>query len=178
MTGRKSAEDASVSDGAVDARSTADPVAGAPVTEPAPARDGRPRHVIILGFGLSGRTAVNAVIAQGVSYTVIEANRSTVERCTPGGLNIIQGDARSPVTLKQAGIDRATEIAVTVPNDQITLTVVEQARRMNPQAHIMARCTFVSGGMEAHRRGADETVISEQVVASEFGRVVAAALGK
>jgi hypothetical protein len=32
--------------------------------------------------------------------------------------------------------------------------------------------------MEAHRRGADETVISEQVVASEFGRVVAAALGK
>ena len=136
------------------------------------------RHVIIVGFGLSGRAVVNHVIEQGVSYTVIETNPVTVLRCTPGGLNIVEGDARRPDVLRRAGIDRATDLAVTIPNDGITLEVVEQARYMSPKLRIIARCTFVSGGMEATRRGADETVISEQVVAAEFGRMIAAALEK
>ena len=140
--------------------------------------NGQPRHVVVIGFGLSGRAAVNSAIEQGVSYTVIEANPATVQRCTPGGLHIIEGDARDAEVLKRAGVDKATEIAVTVPDDRITLVVVEQARKLNPHARIIARCTFVSGGMEAHRRGADETVIAEQVVAAEFGRVVAGALAR
>ena len=154
-----------------------DAVAGQQVVSkpPSPA-DGRPRHVIIVGFGLSGRSVVNNVIEQGVSYTVIETNPVTVNRCLPGGLNIIQGDARKPDVLRRAGIERATDVAVTMPNDSIVLEIVQQARLMNPTARIIARCTFVSGGMEAHRRGADETVISEQVVATEFGRAINAAL--
>jgi voltage-gated potassium channel Kch len=137
-----------------------------------------PRHVIIVGFGLSGRTAVNAVIEHGISYCVIETNEATVERCERGGLHILFGDARDPEILRQAGIERATDVAVTVPADQITLEVVEQARKLNPTAKIIARCTFVSGGMEAHRRGADDVVIAEQVVATEFGRVVTAAMSR
>jgi len=140
--------------------------------------DGSPRHVIIVGFGLSGRTAVNSVIEHGISYCVIETNEATVERCERGGLHILFGDARDPEILRQAGIERATDIAVTVPADQITLEVVEQARKMNATAKIIARCTFVSGGMEAHRRGADEVVIAEKVVATEFGRAVGAAMSR
>lgn len=146
-------------------------VAPAPQTSPA-------RHVIVVGFGLSGRSVVNNVIELGISYTVIETNPVTVNRCIPGGLTIIQGDARKPDVLRRAGIDRATDVAVTMPNDSIVLEIVQQARRMNPTARIIARCTFVSGGMEAQKRGADDTVISEQVVANEFGRVINASLTK
>ena len=134
------------------------------------------RHVIIIGFGLSGRAAVNTAIEQGVSYTVIENNAEVVERCLPGGLHIIRGDAREENVLRQAGIERATDVAVTVPNEEMALAVVEQARKMNPTARIIARLTFVSGGMEAARRGADDTVIAEQVVATEFGRMITVAL--
>jgi voltage-gated potassium channel Kch len=59
----------------------------------------------------------------------------------------------------------------------MTFEVVEAARKMNPSARIIARCTFVSGGLEATRRGADEVVIAEQVVAAEFGRMMGAAIG-
>jgi CPA2 family monovalent cation:H+ antiporter-2 len=134
------------------------------------------RHVVIVGFGLSGRAVVNHVIEQGASYTVIESNAEVVDRCIPGGLHILRGDARDPVVLREAGIERATEVAVTVPNDEMTLAVVEQARRMNATVRIIARCTFVSGGIEAHKRGADETVIAEQVVAQEFARAIGVAL--
>jgi hypothetical protein len=43
---------------------------------------------------------------------------------------------------------------------------------MNPKVHVIARCTFVSGGMEAIRRGANEVVVAEQVVAGEFSRIM------
>jgi voltage-gated potassium channel Kch len=138
--------------------------------------NGTPRHVIIVGFGLSGRTAANAVIEHGISYCVIETNEETVQRCERGGLHSLFGDARAPEIVRQAGRERATDVTVTVPADQITLEVVEQARKLNSTAKIIARCTFVSGGIEAHRRGADDVVIAEQVVATEFGRVVGAAI--
>jgi len=130
------------------------------------------RHIIIVGFGLSGRASADAAAQQGVSYTIIESNRETAERCSKFGLNIIVGDAREPNCLKDAGIDRATDIAVTVPSDEVTLQVVELARKLAPNARIVARCTFVSGGLEATRKGASEVVIAEQVVAAEFGRIM------
>ena len=145
---------------------------------PAPPSAPSTRHVIIVGFGLSGRSVVNNVIEQNVSYTVIEMNPVTVSRCIPGGLKIIQGDARKPDVLRRAGIDRATDVAVTMPNDSIVLEIVDQVRHMNPTARIIARCTFVSGGMEAHKHGADDTVIAEQVVANEFGRAINTSLAR
>jgi voltage-gated potassium channel Kch len=140
--------------------------------------NGRVQHVIIAGFGLSGRASANVLLAKGVSICVIEKNMVTVERCQAGGLQIIGGDASDPQVLKEAGIERATDVVVTIPQDALTLKVVEQARKMNATAHIVARCTFVSGGMEAVRKGANEVVVAEQVVAAEFGRVVRELRGK
>ena len=37
---------------------------------------------------------------------------------------------------------------------------------------IIARATFVSGGMEATKRGADDVVVAEQVVAEQFARAI------
>jgi voltage-gated potassium channel Kch len=118
------------------------------------------------------------LLAKGVSICVIEQNQVTVERCQLGGLQIIGGDATDPEVLKAAGIERATEMAVTIPDDAMSLRVVEQARKMNASMHIVARCTFVSGGMEAVRKGANEVVVAEQVVAAEFGRVMRELRGK
>jgi voltage-gated potassium channel Kch len=112
------------------------------------------------------------LLAKGVSICVIEKNGETVGRCQKGGLQIMQGDASDPEILRQAGIERATEVAVTIPEDESTLRVIDAVRALNPTVHIIARCTFVSGGMEAHRRGASEVVVAEQIVASEFGRVM------
>src|SRR5687767_5112990 len=134
--------------------------------------DARARHVIICGFGLSGRSCANALLEQGVSICVIEKNPETVARCQKGGLQIMSGDATDPEVLRQAGIERATEIAIAVPDDDEGLRIIDTARSLSQSVHIIARCTFVSGGFEAHRRGANEIVVAEQVVATEFGRVV------
>ena len=74
--------------------------------------------------------------------------------------------------LKQAGIDRATVFAVMVPDDAVVLAAVGQARRLNPDVHIVARCAYVSGGFEATKRGADRVIVAELAVAKELARVV------
>ena len=131
-------------------------------------------HAVIAGFGLAGRAAANALIAKGISIAVIERNVDTVRRCSIAGLRIYQGDATDEQVMRRAGIESAIFFAATMPNDPAVLEAVALARRLNPRVRIFARCEYVSTGMKAERKGADEVVIAEKVVATEFGRLVEA----
>lgn len=129
-------------------------------------------HAIIVGFGLSGRATANALLARGIPIYVIERNNETVRRCAMAGLRIVEGDATDELVLRSAGIESAAYFVATMPNEHAVLEMVGQARRLNPDVRIVARCEYVSTGMKLTRRGADEVVIAEQVVAAEFGKLV------
>ena len=129
-------------------------------------------HAIIVGFGLSGRATANALISRKIPIYVIERNAETVRRCAVAGLRIVEGDATDEQVLRRAGIEIAVFFAATMPNEHAVLEMVGLARRLNPNVKILARCEYVSTGMKLTRRGADEVVIVEQVVAAEFGRLV------
>lgn len=129
-------------------------------------------HAIIAGFGVPGRAAADALTARKVTFCVIELNAQTVHRCQLVGVHIIEGDASDEQVLRRAGIERATLLVQAVPNDEAVLLSILQARKLNPNVHIIARCRFISSGMEAHRRGANEVVVEEQVVAQEFSRLL------
>ena len=129
-------------------------------------------HAIIVGFGLSGRAAANALIARKVPLYVIERNAETVRRCLIAGLRIVEGDATDEEVLRRAGIESAIFFAATMPNEHAVVEMVGLARRLNPNVKILARCEYVSTGMKLTRRGADEVVVAEQVIAAEFGRLL------
>jgi voltage-gated potassium channel Kch len=129
-------------------------------------------HAIIVGFGLSGRATANALIARKVPIYVIERNAETVRRCSIAGLRIVEGDATDEQVLRRAGIENAVFFAATMPNEHAVLEMVGLARRLNANVKILARCEYVSTGMKLTRRGADEVVVAEQVIAAEFGRLV------
>jgi CPA2 family monovalent cation:H+ antiporter-2 len=129
-------------------------------------------HAIIAGFGVPGRAVGEALAQQQLPFVVIELNPATIDRCAHRGMHMIEGDCRQADVLRRAGIERASFFAVTVPNDQTALEAVRLARELNPSIHIMARCHFISNGMEAHKRGANQVVIEEQVVAQEFLRLM------
>ena len=118
-------------------------------------------HAIIAGFGLAGRAAANALIARGIPICVIERNVDTVRRCSIAGLRIFHGDATDEDLMRRAGIESAVLFAATMPNDPAVLEAVALARRLNPTVRIIARCEYVSTGMKAERKGADEVVIRE-----------------
>lgn len=130
------------------------------------------RYVIIAGYGVPGRSIAEYLAAEKINFTVIERNPITVTRCQVGGTRIIAGDARDADTLRKAEIHKATEVAVTIPDELAVLDVVEQARRLNPSVRIIARCSYISAGMEATRRGANDVIVAERVVAAAFRRLI------
>src|SRR5690349_1587199 len=133
-------------------------------------------HAIIAGFGVPGRAAADVLAARHTSFCVVELNPKTVERCSHVGVHIIAGDVCDPETLKRAGVEHATLLILAVPSDPAVLEAVSVARKLSPTVKIIARCRFISSGMEAHRRGADQVLIEEQIVAQELERVLEAAV--
>lgn len=129
-------------------------------------------HVVIAGFGVPGRAAAEFLAAHGTPFCVIELNPRTVERCSHVGVRIIEGDVCDEQTLRRAGVERATLLVLAVPSDPAVLEAVRIAHQLNPSLRIVARCRFISSGMEAHRRGAEEVIVEEQVVAHEITRVL------
>jgi voltage-gated potassium channel Kch len=131
-------------------------------------------HAIIAGFGVPGRAAAEMYRAAGTSYCVIELNPTTVDRCGHTGTPIIEGDVADETTLRRAGVEHATVLLLLVPNEKAVLAAIPIARQLNPNIRIVARCTYTSSGLQAQRRGADETIVAEQVVAREVLRLLEA----
>jgi monovalent cation:H+ antiporter-2, CPA2 family len=142
------------------------------MSEPFPQHESPPSHAIIAGFGIPGRMIAENLHRRGMSYCVIELNAATVERCAHRGVPIIVGDARDEHALRNAGIERATLVAVTLPDEPIALEAVTAIRRLNPTARIIVRCAYTSSGLDATRRGANDVVVAEQIVANEFSRLI------
>ena len=131
-------------------------------------------HAVIAGFGVPGRAAAEYLAAHQLPFCVIELNPQTVARCSLTGVHIIAGDVCDEQTLRRAGVERASLVVLAVPSDPAVLDAIRIARRLNSTARIVARCRFISSGMEAHRRGADDVVVEEQAVARDITRVLEA----
>ena len=129
-------------------------------------------HTIVAGFGVPGRAVVEMLHTQNAPYCVIELNPRTVERCEQFGEHIIEGDARHSEVLIRAGIERATLLVIAIPDQAAALEVTRLARQMNPRAHIITRCHYISAGLIAKASGANEVVIAEQVVAEELRALI------
>lgn len=129
-------------------------------------------HVIIAGYGLPGRAVAETLAGRGIEFLVIERNPETVRRCLRGGVRIVTGDATTEEVLRGAGIERAVLFAATMPHDHSVIEAVTQARKLNPTIRILARCEYISNGLKATRRGANEVVVAERAVAAEFEKLV------
>jgi len=123
---------------------------------------------VVAGYGLPGRSLVESLSHRGIEYRVIELNPRACQRASAGGVNIVIGDASDPAILREAGVERATLVALMVPSDEVVLRAISQIRAMNPSVHIIARCAYTSNGLEALRRGANQTIVAEQLVAKEI----------
>jgi len=125
-------------------------------------------HVIIVGFGLAGRYVADLLDSAGMTYTIIERNPDTVETQRALGRRVVAGDASDAQTLGEAGLDRASILALTIPDEDAVLEATSLARRLRPEIYIIARTNYSSKGMEASQLGANDVIMAEQAVALQF----------
>jgi hypothetical protein len=124
--------------------------------------------VIIAGFGLAGRWVVEIFDRHKIEYVIVDENEETVEAQRKLGRKVIRGDISSEQTLRDAGIDDASILILTIPDENAVIAATILARRIRPDLFIVARTTHSSVGLQAAQCGADEVIKAEQVVARHF----------
>ncbi len=130
-------------------------------------------HVIIAGFGCGGRFIAEYLQKQRTPFVLVELNRETVSTQCELGVEAIYGNIADANVLRQAGIERAAVLALTVPDEVAALEATEAARRINPDVHIITGARHTSAGMKARQCGANDVIVAEQVVGYEFHRRIA-----
>lgn len=142
-----------------------------PIQEPQ--RESLREHVMIIGYGVTGRNLARAAKVGGIPYVIIEINPETVRKEMALGEPIHYGDATTETVLVHADIESA-RIAVIAINDPVsTRQIVEACRRLNPYLYIIVRTRYLIEVAPLQDLGANEVVPEEFETSLEiFTRVL------
>lgn len=134
--------------------------------------------MLIAGFGLAGRFVAELLDDWSIPYSIVERNPKVVQAQRCLNRNVVEGDASDPDVLMRAGLSSANLLALTIPDDDAVIRATMAARAVRPDVYILVRATFVSKGLQAVRKGADDVILAEQEVALRFHEKVAAWLNR
>ncbi len=129
-------------------------------------------HTVVIGYGTKGRTAVAAMLADGVppsEIVVVDTDQSLLDRASSAGLVTVRGDANRSDVLRLAGTQHAKAVVVATNSDATSALVTLTARELAPNATIIAS---VREGENRHlllQSGADSVVVSSETAGRLLG---------
>ncbi len=134
----------------------------------------RKDHLIVIGFGVTGRHLAQAARVMGISYAIVEMNPETVRAEKSKGEPIYYGDATQRLILEHVNIKDARIVVVAINDATATRRITEVVKRINPKVHLIVRSRFVQEMRPLHGLGADEVIPEELETSVEiFTRVLA-----
>ncbi|MHB8164351.1 MAG: cation:proton antiporter [Methanoregula sp.] len=126
-------------------------------------------HMIIAGYGATGKSVARAAEITGIPYMVIELNPEIIRKeKTSRHPHFIFGDAAQLEVLEHAGIYNARALVVVVSEEEAIPRIVRLARQLSPHIHIVARIRHIRRTQEILDIGADEVVSEEFEAAREI----------
>ncbi len=143
----------------------------APVVEgPRPAVD--PNLCILVGYGPVGKIVHQLLVDRGTAITVIDINLATVRRLRAEGHAAVYGDVLRMETLDEASIATAGSLIISADIEDAA-EVVRQARLLNPDIRVLARCAHLRMAPDLKRAGANIVVTGEAEVGVALAEAVA-----
>ncbi|MFM8936180.1 MAG: cation:proton antiporter [Vulcanococcus sp.] len=140
---------------------------------PSEQRSALEHHVLIVGFGVTGRNLARSCRFSGVPYAVVELNAALVKQARSQGEPIHFGDAAQASILALTQAQRARAIVVVIDDPGAARRIVELARRQAPDAFILVRSRYLREVEPLQALGADEVIADELEVSIEvFSRVL------
>ena len=134
-------------------------------------------HTVVVGYGTKGRTAVSAMIGDGVApadIVVVDTDQTSLDRAGGAGLVTVRGDANKSDVLRLAGAQHAKAIVVATNSDPTAVLVTLTARELAPSATIIASVREAENRHLLLQSGADSVVVSSETA----GRLLGLATGK
>lgn len=118
-------------------------------------------HVIVAGYGRSGRAAARTLQKARIPVVVVELNHGAIGELNAAALPSVWGDITGEEILKAAHIDSARILVLTTPDANTVHLAVQRAKRLNPSMAIIARAVRPHHVSELRRLGVDAVIQPE-----------------
>ncbi len=129
-------------------------------------------HLVIIGYGVTGRNLALTARKAGITCSIIELNPDLVIAARNAGEAVVFGDATGEGVLAHAGIPGARIVVVAINDPVATRKIVSLCRSLNPSLSIIVRTRYVSEVESLHTLGADEVIAEEFETSVEIFTVV------
>jgi CPA2 family monovalent cation:H+ antiporter-2 len=132
------------------------------------------QHVIVAGYGITGKELARSLREVGVDYAIADMNAETVRRIAREGEKAYFGDVTSPAMLEKLGIEQAAAMVIAISDHRAAERAVRQARQLAPELDIIVRARYVAEVDDLFRAGASSVVPAEFEAAVEIAAQVLA----
>lgn len=129
-------------------------------------------HTIICGYGRVGRILAEEFHEFGHPFVVIDHDDELRQELHERGFPTVMADATDETALLAAGIERASNLAIVLPNDASNVFIALSARNLNPRLSIVARGMTPSTEQKLRQAGADRVVLPEHIGAERIAGLI------
>jgi voltage-gated potassium channel len=123
-------------------------------------------HVVVCGFGHSGRCAAAELVARGLDkkhVLVVDTDAARLEEAAELGYIGILGNASSEETLRQTMLEQARALLICTDRDDTNVLITLTARHIAPNVRIVARVEEAENDKLVRQSGANSTVLPSRV---------------
>ncbi|HEX6151768.1 potassium channel family protein [Nocardioides sp.] len=129
-------------------------------------------HVVIVGYGTKGRSAVETLVNNGYdrdNIVVVDSSPLAKTDANNDGLTVIPGDATRRSTLRTAGVGRASQVIITTDRDDSNVLATLTVRQLNPDAWIVSSVREQENAPLMKQSGANSVITSSDAVGRLLG---------
>jgi len=129
-------------------------------------------HVILCGFGPTGRDLAVAFQEEKVPFVIVEMNPVKMREAKKMHMKAIYGDAANQEVLKRVGISRARAVIVSFPDPLGITQIIRVVQALNPDVTLAVRTRYEGQMPQLYELGADIVVTEEWEASHELNRLV------
>ncbi|GAA5041295.1 potassium channel family protein [Nocardia callitridis] len=129
-------------------------------------------HTVVIGYGTKGRTAIDAMLGDGVQpddIVVVDTDVVALEAAANAGLVTVHGSATQSDVQRLAGVQHAISVIVATNRDDTAVLVTLSARELNRKAKIVVAIREAENTHLVRQSGADSVVVSSETAGRLLG---------
>jgi CPA2 family monovalent cation:H+ antiporter-2 len=128
------------------------------------------RHVVLVGYGVVGRTVGRVLEARSIPWVAVDADYPMVRSALEAGKPLLYGDAATREVLDAARIQTASTMVIALNDPLATQQAAAYGLSRNERLHVVARAHSAQEEAELRRIGVARVITAERQLGFELLR--------
>lgn len=130
-------------------------------------------HIIVCGYGRNGKKACEELYKTKHKFILVEYDEELLlSDEAVKNYQVVIGDATFDETLTEAGIERASALITTLPNDALNVFITLTAKELNPNLNIIARASQEKSEKKLISAGANKVIMPDAVGGTHMAQLI------